>query len=115
MDFLIGAIGDHPIVSLLGLAAIWIAFRIFRRRKIDAKFGVRVSGGREGNIIVRNGEHASRAEYEVGGKVDLIIYESSLMTADKQPLPAIRRAELLETLSSWAKARGITLDIANDA
>lgn len=115
MDHILDQITTHPVLIVLVVVGLLFGFRIFRRRKIDAQFGVKKTGGRYGEILVRKGANLWRAEYEVGSRVDLIIYGSSLTTADNRPLSEPSRTDMVEALMAWAKARGTTIEIAKDA
>ena len=111
MDFIVDIIFNNPIACAFAFAMLWIMFHIFWQRRVDSQYGITVLGGSSGVIMICKNQYTSRAEYKVGVTFDLIVNESSLMTSDKQPLPEQRRAELIETLRTWAKARRTTLEI----
>ena len=113
MDSISNLIFNTPVVCVIVVAVLWIGIRIFRHRRIDARYGVTVSGGRSGVIAIRIDECTAHADYKVGITVDLIIDAAGFMTADNQTLSEQKCHEVVKTLSTWAKARGTTLNIIN--
>jgi hypothetical protein len=101
-------------VILLALAAalMWWASRFALRRRIDRQFGSHVSGGRSGTMIIDADGRKARAEYEVGRRVDFIVYESSFGWADGTTATAADRAAVVDSLKTWMRARGSSLEIA---
>ncbi len=114
MDFITKLIFNNPVVCVLVVVVLWIGIRIYRHRRIDARYGVTVTGGRSGVIAVCIGQYTAQADYEVGVTVDLTIDAASFMTTDKQPLSEQMRTEVVKTLLTWAKTRGTTLIIINN-
>jgi hypothetical protein len=114
MDFITNLIFNNPVVSIIVVVVLWIGILIFRHRRIDARYGVTVSGGRTGIIAVCLDQYTVHADYKVGVTVDFIIDAASFVTADKQPLSEQMRAEVVKTLLTWAKARGTTLSIIDN-
>ena len=62
--------------------ALWLLGRLAFRLAVDRRFGAAVTGGRSGSITLKMGERSGRAEYEVGLKVDKMVYCSSVTWTD---------------------------------
>ena len=101
----------RAVALLLCIGGLWLAWRVWHRHRVDRRFGVSVSSGK---VAIRTGTLAAEAEYEVGLKVDLIIYGSSLVEASGAQLAVAQRTEVLDKLLSWSAARGTTIEITND-
>jgi hypothetical protein len=107
--------GMVVILGAVGAALAWWAYRIVSRRRIDEQFRSHVSGGRSGEMIISCNGRKARAEYEIGGKVNFIVYESSLAWADNTSITAAERDAIANVLTAWMQARGSSVEIANDA
>ena len=97
------------------IALLWAISRALRQRRIDARFGAVVSGGRGGSIKIRCNGRQAIASYEVGTSADFIVYRSSLAWANGYPFQASDRQALISVLTTWSEARGSKLEVANDA
>jgi len=108
---LLRAVLDHWLLLGIGAAILLVLARVLLVRTTDARFGVRRTGGRGGTIFVSFPAYVARAEFEIGGSVDLIIYAESFRDTQGRQLAEQQRSEAISRLWSWSRARGLTLDI----
>ena len=115
MGLFLEIVKDHPMASVVVAGAVWFGWRAWRLRRIDRQFFITVNGGRDGRIFLRAPDLCARADYEVGRTVDFLIYGSSLAALDGRELTPSERAQMMETLAKWGKARGAKIAIEDDS
>ncbi len=103
---------EHWVIAVVIALGLWLVLRNAWINRIDARFGIKRIGGRGGTITIKFPDYLARAEFEIGGKVDLIIYGESFTDIDGQPLPKDRQSEAIARLWAWAAARKLSLDIS---
>lgn len=109
---MLALIAEHWIIAIVIALALWLLLRNAWNNRIDARFGIKRVGGRGGTITISFPTYLARAEFEIGGKVDLIIYGESFTDIDGNPLPTERQSEAIARLWAWAAARKLSLDIS---
>jgi hypothetical protein len=96
-------------------AVLWVSYRILKRRRIDRRFGGRISGGRSGTLLFSCGDRIGKAEYEVGSTVDYIVYSSSIGWENEKSPTVEEQKTIIGALRTWMLARGSSMEVANDA
>jgi len=102
------------VYSVLIISSAIIAFRVYKKSKVDKKFNCKVSGGRGGVITIAIDGRYAKCEYEVGSKVDFIIYESSLKWWDGKELEPEEKDKLKSALMNWSSARRSSIEFGKD-
>jgi hypothetical protein len=105
---------DVLLLLVASAAVAWVAYRVLRMRQVDQHFGVRLDGGRDGNIHVRCPGFGAVTYYEVGGAVDLIVHRRDMRTLDGKDLSREQQDEVIQRLRDWGKARGTSIEIGTD-
>lgn len=89
----------------------WFSFRIYKKNKIDRLFKCKVSGGRDGHILIEIDGVTAKYYYDLGSEVDFILFESSLERVDGKPLDLKAKDKVKSTLLAWAHARGSRISL----
>jgi hypothetical protein len=102
-------------LAILALVVAWYVFRQIRRYRVDHRYGCKISGGRAGEIRAYLLGRDAVAEYEIGLKVDLLVYASSLAWASGEQMATEQKTQFIALLTEWSDKRGTSLVIAADA